>query len=574
MSINPARAVRRLLPLAAATLLLAGCGVLTDSTAPVVSVTFVPGSAETGTPPTATASAQDPESGITSLKLFRVENGTEILLSETSGSGEAGSEGGEVAAAQVERGALVTATLEVGVYELVAEATNGVGRTSRDSKLVDLSTGTGVPDDTAPLVNITSITPKAGSAVGREPLAIAYVAQDNSRLEHVTLYVSVNGGEFGLLALHETVQSFASGAFQVDASAFALGQSLRFRVTAKDVAGNESSVESELLTVTDTNMGPDPDTQAPTVTAYGLSPVTAGQIERGQLTLHYMAQDNRELVRVVLEHSINGGDFEPVNPDSVRRSFDDATFAEGSFSIDASRYQYGDEVEFRVVAVDRSSNRGEHLLPLVTVASVADSAPALTLSSITPSVNGFLNLEPVTVNFFVDDDEGVRSVDLYVVVDGERQPRSDTAQNVGRGYSGSLTADLNGPQFTYGQTIEFVLEAEDEGGNVTTVTSPAYTLADRELPKITFLSPLEQFKGTHASVAFTATDNDEVASVVLVINARIIHPFEPLESGYYQYSWDVGTEPFGLHTLTAIVTDVSGNIATDTLVVSLVEEED
>lgn len=564
------RAARGILPVAAAALLLSGCGLLSDTSDPVVSVTYTLGSAD-GAGATATATAHDPESGIISLKLYRVENGREVLLTDSFGGDvleelPASTSGGAV------REATAAATLERGEFELVAVATNGVGREARASKMVNLTTATGEPDTTKPVVNITGVVPKAGAGVGREPLTIRYVATDDTGVTEAALLVSINGGEFALLAIKQVDERFVSSEFHVDGEAFSYGQTLQFQVVVKDAAGNEASVTSELLPVTDSSSGPDPDVQAPRITAYGLSPVTAGQIEpRSDLSLYYLAQDNRGLEILELHHRINGGEFAPL---AFRLDVAGQRLAEGAFTINAVGYAYGDEVEFKIVAYDQAGNESEDLVGPVTVASVADSAPVLTLSSISPSQDGFLNRERVTVEFFADDDERVSQVDLYVSVNGGERIRQNSRDINARGYSGSLDADLNSPHFNYNDEIEFILEAEDESGNVTTVTSPAYILADREAPVIEFISPLEAFEGSYASVSFRATDNDEIVTAVLVVDGRLVDPTNPMKANFYQFDWDISAEEYGLHTLTAIVIDASGNVATETVTVSLTEPDD
>lgn len=564
MPINHARHRRRLLlPLVSALLLLTSCGVLVDRSGPEVSISLGTGSEGEVV---VTARARDPESGVASLRLYRLDDGDGALLSEASGG-----DGGAEAESALGRGLEVTALVEAGTQEVAAVATNGVGKAVRVSKVVGSGPVGGAPDEDAPAVNIVGVTPAADGAVGRGQLSVAYAAHDDMQLAIVSLYVSVNGGEFGLFALHEASQAFLAGAFQVDGSVFALGQTLQFSVTARDAAGNEASATSGVFTVRDA--GPDLDVQDPSVTAYGLSPVTMGQIERSELALRYMARDDRGLALVRLEHSVNGDEFVPVEG-GVHAGLNGATFTEGTFTIPGIRYEVGDSVRFRVVAEDLERNAAEDVVGPVEVASIRDSAPVVAFSRVTPSVAGFLNRERVTIEYVANDNAGLERVDLFVSVEGGERKLWSQQPVTGRTYQGSFAVDLNSPDFAYGLEIAFILEAVDAAGNLTTVTAPAYTLVDREPPVIEFISPLGSFEGSFVSVSFTVADNDELAEVALLIDGAAVSPITNSHgSNFYHYGWHVTSVEAGLHTLTAVAVDASGNVATQTVVTDIRAEE-
>jgi thermitase len=214
-------------------------------------------------------------------------------------------------------------------------------------------------------------------------------------------------------------------------------------------------------------------------------------------------------------------------------------------------------------AYDAAGNSTDAPTVNVTVAAPAGSGPdstAPTVAIASPTsgtVNGV-----VSVNVDANDNVGVTRVDL--LVNG----------NV-------LASDATSPfTFTWdttllaGTTATLMARAYDAAGNATNSQSVALNVSsgappaqpDTIPPNVSISNPSNgnTVNGT-VNIAASATDNVGVASVSLVLDGMTVSTGK---ASTVSYRWNTRKAAAGMHSISAVATDLSGNLATTTIQVS------
>jgi len=147
------------------------------------------------------------------------------------------------------------------------------------------------------------------------------------------------------------------------------------------------------------------------------------------------------------------------------------------------------------------------------------------------------------------DAVGVTAYGLYL--DGTRLPAT---QGTSATFSGLVC----------GTTHFFGIDAVDAAGNRSTITTITATTApcDTTPPTVAVAQPAEAavVSGTAVPVTAAASDAGGLAGVRLLVDGADLAP--EITSAPYQATWDTTGVPDGVHTLTAIARDASGNVAT------------
>jgi len=102
-----------------------------------------------------------------------------------------------------------------------------------------------------------------------------------------------------------------------------------------------------------------------------------------------------------------------------------------------------------------------------------------------------------------------------------------------------------------------------------TAKVPGVLCIDRVVPALTITSPAAGNVAGTATIAATATDNDQIASVQFRMDGNIIGT---VTAAPFQMSYDTHAILNGAHTITAIATDRVGNQTTRTVAITVVNQ--
>ena len=288
--------------------------------------------------------------------------------------------------------------------------------------------------------------------------------------------------------------------------------------------------------VTAAAMGVPSDTQPPTVSIS--SP--AGGTVSGIVPVNVTATDNVGVTRVDL--LVNAA---AVASDSV---------APYGFSWDSSALA-GTNASLVARAYDAAGNVASSQTVTVTVAKAAPPDTTPPTVSITSPTSGAVS-GTVSVTTSASDNVGVTRVDLLV--------------------NGSVVASDTAAPFTFswntaslvGTSPTLVARAYDAAGNsassqavsVSVTSGAPPSNPDTVPPVITFTSPANgSTVGNNVTVSVSAKDNVKVASIVLSIDGVTV---ATSNNSTISYRWSTRKVKSGLHTITALARDTSGNQAT------------
>lgn len=440
---------RTLLLGAASVALLAvtGCGAFVDDTPPAASLVATP-VASGGTD--VVLRAQDPESGIQTLEISAtLEGGHERSL---------WTEGYTPNEEDVyERSQETSARAPADAIEITGIVTNGSG------KVVEVVESLRAEAGDVAVMSVTATSADQGRLDLDEPWLVEVEANSSAGLDEATLKVIGSGGISVTVtpSLAMTGES-DSVVFTVPAQVkgmFASGDAVSFEVTVGDAAGGSTMRASGDCVVT--------ANEAPTVENVWATPLNVesdGIDPAGEVTVHYIADDDTAVARAELLMSVNSSAYSTVRT---------ANTASGSFSVPGSELSAGGTVSFQVRAVgeDGASATSETVGPFTVQGAQSQwDDPVITYS--TPSISSATATILVYIN--VGTDEPVQ-VDVRVQ---------------GNAIDGSAVSSLSGGVYE----ISFVASAE--------VTDP---MAQTELA----------IQATVTNVATGATKQTDVVTVAV-----------------------------------------------------------
>jgi hypothetical protein len=219
---------------------------------------------------------------------------------------------------------------------------------------------TASPDQTAPIVTHTAI---ANQYRETWPASVNAVVTDNIGVDSVkVLYkLNFNGAENSFL-LNNSSGSTYSGLFNNDTASIQLGDTLYYKIIAKDasIAGNygyspQTGFHSFIFI---------PDTVFPVVSHV---PLNNQSRLRWPATIKSTVTDNMGVRSVEVEYSVNNGgivgSFPLVNQGN--NSY------QGLFNLDTTQIFVGDTVKYRIKAIDNSTSYNTTFIPVVGYNSFA-----------------------------------------------------------------------------------------------------------------------------------------------------------------------------------------------------------
>jgi len=133
-----------------------------------------------------------------------------------------------------------------------------------------------------------------------------------------------------------------------------------------------------------------------------------------------------------------------------------------------------------------------------------------------------------------------------------------SSNRIARVKTGTTYADRGAPAGTH----YYRVRAVDKAGNVGPASNEASAVVagDTTAPTVSMTSPASAGVSGNVSVAATASDNVAVQSVQFQLDGQDLG--NPDTTAPYQLTWDTNGAADGLHTLTAVARDASGNTTT------------
>lgn len=264
-----------------------------------------------------------------------------------------------------------TLTMDDGVYQLTAEATDSAGNTGTTAPLAVTVANQGLPDVSPPTVSLAPVSSPVGAMV-----TLAAVALDDTGVVEVTFLV-----DGIVIGTSDTVPYTAIW----DTSAATLGNHT-ITAQAEDAAGNIGTSPPLIVTVTDTT--------APTVT---LTAPVAMVVGGAGVLISAQAQDDHAVSQVQL--LVDGVVLDTLTAAPYQTSWDTTTVADGPHVLTAR-------------ADDAAGNSGTSMPLTVTV----NNAPALDVVpptvELTAPAAGVLTGE-ITIAADASDDVGVNEVQFF-----------------------------------------------------------------------------------------------------------------------------------------------------------------
>ncbi|QEH32282.1 Chitodextrinase precursor [Aquisphaera giovannonii] len=215
-----------------------------------------------------------------------------------------------------------------------------------------------------------------------------------------------------------------------------------------------------------------------------------------------------------------------------------------------------DEVRIYNVALTQSQIQGDMNAPV-------DSIPP-TVAMTAPSGGSTVSGKAVTLSADASDNVGVASVQFLVDGKGVGAPVASSPYR----YTWDTTGIANGPH-------TLAARATDLGGNSSTSAAVSVTVSNQDVtpPSVGITAPAAgaSLSGT-TTLSAVATDDQAVASVQFQVDGVDVGP--ALTSAPYSTSWDTTAVSGGAHTVVAIATDSSGNVATASVGVTVNQQGD
>ena len=308
---------------------------------------------------------------------------------------------------------------------------------------------------------------------------------------------------------------------------------------AHDASGNIAT--SSLVVITLSNASGTPDTTLPTVSL--VTPAT-GITVNGVLVVSAIASDNVGVAGVqFLLDGVNLGAEDTTSPFSV--SWNTLGSANSTHTLSA-------------IVRDTSGNIASATPITVTVSNSLPDVVVPTVSIVAPITNATVNGASVTLTATASDNVGIAGVQF--VLDGVKLGSEDTVAPYSINWN--TTGVTNG-------THSLVAVARDSSQNLATSSVISVTVnnsaIDTTLPVIAITSPLNNTTASGTvTLTAVASDNVGIAGVQFLLDGakfgaeNTTSPFHTL--------WNTMRVADGVHILSAIARDTSGNIAAATSV--------
>ncbi len=290
-----------------------------------------------------------------------------------------------------------------------------------------------------------------------------------------------------------------------------------------------------------TDMNTPIDSVPPTVSM--TAPATGGTVSGSAVTVSASATDNVGVAKV--QFQLDGANLgAPVTAAPYQVSWDTTAAKNAAHTLTA-------------VATDTAGNSATSSPTSVTVSNADTTPPTV---AITSPQNGAVLAGTATLAANASDNQAVASVQFQI--DGANFGPPLTAAPYTERWDTTTVA--NGPH-----TATAV--ATDTSGN-TASASVSVTVSqsgDTTPPTVAVTAPVNNsaWAGT-VTLAANASDNVAVANVQFYVNGAKVGP--ALTAAPYEYNWDSTALPDGNDTITATATDTSGNTASASVTMSVV----
>jgi poly(hydroxyalkanoate) depolymerase family esterase len=234
-----------------------------------------------------------------------------------------------------------------------------------------------------------------------------------------------------------------------------------------------------------------------------------------------------------------------------------ATLASAPYAYDWSTAgEANGAYQIRVVATDAAGNAGEATIGVTLTGGVDDTTPPAV--NVTAPENGAVVSGSVSITADASDDFGVARVEVRV--DGAP---------VGEATSAPYSVVWNAASVAPG-THAISAVAFDAAGNSTTDDDTTVTVAagDTSPPSVSIVSPSEgaTLSGV-IEISVNATDDDRIHSVLMFLDGELIG--SDYRGPEYEFLWDTAVFPQGTHELSARAFDAAGNMADDSIAVTV-----
>ena len=414
-----------------------------------------------------------------------------------------------------------------GFHNLAASATDTSGNAAASDPIVVLvaNEGGGGTDTEAPRVSIG--TPTNGSTVSGTSVLIGATATDDVGVATIRFLVD------GLLIDSDTEAPYST---QWDTTGVTNGLH-DLRAVASDRSGNTSTSNPIIVRVS--NAGGDTDTTAPTVSIK--TPASGATVSGNAVSIQASATDSVGVASV--EFQVNGLPIQSDTDSPYSAQWDTTVFANGLYELTA-------------VATDLTGNSAISDPVVVRVANAAAGtdaqAPAVSID--TPA-NGATVSGTLPIGATATDDAGLARVRF--LVDGML---IDTVTIAPYLTEWDTTTVANGLH-------ELRAVASDVSGNrgvsepVIVRVSNGVGDTDTTAPSVFVVTPADgaTVSGRSVLIGVEATDDVGVATVEFLVDGIGIGV---ATSFPYSIQWDTTRSGDGSHDLSAVATDLSGNVKT------------
>ena len=411
-----------------------------------------------------------------------------------------------------------------GVHSLTAVARDAAGNTTTATPV-----SVTVNNDVAPpIVAITA--PADGATVSGTAVTVSATASDN---------VAVVGVQFQLDGANLGAADTASPYSIAWNTTTASNGSHSLTAVASDAAGNATTATTVTVTVNN-------DATPPTVSL--TAPADGSTVSGSSVTVAASASDNVGIagVQFKLDGATLGVEMTTAPFSLV---WDTTPTVNGSHALTA-------------VARDAAGNTATATAVTVTVNNVDATPPTVAMTA--PATGATVAGTAVTVSAVASDNIAVIGVQFKL--DGANLGAEDTASPYTIVWNTIGVA--NGVHSLTGV-------ARDGAGNLTTATAVTVTVNnDTTPPTVSMTAPANGSTVTGAAVSVSATAADNVAVAGVQFKLDGVNLGAEVTASPYSVSWNTTAATGGIHSLTALARDSSGNVATAVAITVTVNNSD